>query len=176
MAININGDFSQWNKALAVYYDHTGDTEHRNSAGQGQAGPYVNNTGRNDLVTMKAAYDSRNIYFYAETRAALTSSTDPNWMLLFIDTDQNKETGWEGYDYVINARVVDSKNTTLISLGKDGSLGKAVTIAFQVKGNKTMISVPRSAIQETMTVCPRISLGRQYSENRGHFGVFPQRR
>jgi hypothetical protein len=152
LAISVSGDFGQWNKALAVYFDHTGDTEHRNSAGQGQAGPYVNNTGRNDLVIMKAAYDSKNICFYAETRASLTPCTDPNWMMLFIDADQNKETGWEGYDYVINSRVVDSKNTTLISLAKDGSFGKIVSIPCQVKDNKLMISVPRSAIQETGTV------------------------
>jgi hypothetical protein len=101
---------------------------------------------------MKAAFDSKNICFYAETRTALTSYTDPNWMMLFIDTDQNKETGWEGYDYVINSRVADAKNTTLISLEKDGSFGKTVTISYQVKENKLMISVPRSAIQETMTV------------------------
>ncbi len=151
-AINIYGDFSQWQKAQAVYADHTGDTDHRNSAGQGQAGPYVNTTGRNDLVTMKAAYDKKNIYFYAETRTALTPYNDPNWMLLFIDADQNKETGWEGYDYVINSRVTDRKTTTLVSLEKDGSLGQPVTIPYQVKDNKLMISVPRSAVRATESV------------------------
>ncbi len=152
VSINISGDFSQWNKVNSVYFDHTLDTEHRNSPGQGQAGPYVNTTGRNDLVTMKAAYDSRNIYFYAETGEAITSSTDKNWMLLFIDADQNKETGWEGYDYVINTKVLDAKTTTLASLAKDGSLGKPVSVSFQVKENKLMIAVPRSAIRETSAV------------------------
>ncbi len=152
LAMSVTGDFGQWNRALAVYSDHTLDTEHRNSAGQGQAGPYVNNTGRNDLVTMKAAFDNKNICFYAETRETITSSSDKNWMLLFIDADQNKETGWEGYDYVVNARVTDAKNTTLISLAKDGSFGKTVAIPYQVKENKLMVSVPRSAIMETTTV------------------------
>jgi hypothetical protein len=152
LTINLNGDFSQWNKTQAVYYDHTGDIEHRNSAGQGQAGPYVNNTGRNDLVTMKAAYDNRNVYFYAETRTALSPFTDPSWMLLFIDADQNKETGWEGYDYVINARVTDAGNTTLISLAKDGSRGKTIPVPYKVKDNKLMVAIPRAAIQETSAV------------------------
>ena len=40
-------------------------------------------------------------------------STDSNWMLLFIDTDQNKETGWEGYDFVINSKVNNRKTSKL---------------------------------------------------------------
>jgi hypothetical protein len=73
-------------------------------------------------------------------------------MMLFIDADQNKETGWEGYDYVINSRVLDEKNTTLIRLEKDASIGITVAVPYQVKEKRLMIAVPRSAIQETMTV------------------------
>ena len=34
----------------------------------------------------------------------LTSHTDNNWMLLLIDADQNHDTGWYGYDYLINKK------------------------------------------------------------------------
>jgi hypothetical protein len=101
---------------------------------------------------MKAAFDSKNIYFYAETRETITPSSDPNWMMLFIDADQNKETGWEGYDYVVNSRVKDAKSTTLTSLEKDGSFGKSVSVSYKVKDKQLMIAVSRSAIQETGTV------------------------
>jgi len=142
--INIRGSFKQWDKVEAVYSDHIGDTEHRNSPGHGQAGPYVNTSGRNDLVTMKVAYDAASVYFYAETAQPLTPSTDSNWMLLFIDADQNKETGWEGYDFVINNRVTNHKTTTMTLLNKDGSLGKSLSVPYHVSQNKLMISVKRS--------------------------------
>jgi hypothetical protein len=148
VTININGDFKQWNKVGTFYSDHVGDTEHRNSPGEGRSGPYVNNTGRNDLVTMKVAYDASSVYFYAETAQALTPSGDPNWMLLFIDTDQNKETGWEGYEIVINAKVTDRKTTTLTWLNKDGSQGKSVPVPYQANRNKLMIKVKRPDISK----------------------------
>ncbi|TSA31446.1 MAG: hypothetical protein D4R64_18125 [Porphyromonadaceae bacterium] len=144
VTIDIRGEFKQWNKVEAVYYDHIGDTEHRNNPGQGQAGPYVNATGRNDIVTLKVAYDASMVYFYAETREALTPSTDPNWMLLYVDTDQSKETGWEGYDIVINIRVIDSKNSVMAWLNKDGSTGKVLPVPFKASQNKLMIGVKRS--------------------------------
>ena len=146
--VDIRGSFKQWDKVEAVYSDHLGDTEHRNSPGQGQAGPYVNTSGRNDLVTMKVACDASFVYFYAETAKPLTPSTDPNWMLLFIDADQNKETGWEGYDFVINSKVSDRKTTTLTSLNKDGSLRKSLPVPYQVNQNKLMIMVKRSDINK----------------------------
>lgn len=141
--INIQGDFDQWEAVNAVYNDHIKDTEHRNSPGQGQAGPYINTTGRNDISTLKVAYDQTAIYFYAETVKALTPSSGQNWMLLFIDTDQNKQTGWEGYDVVINARVKDALSTTLSYLNKDGSIKKEIIIPYQVSQNKLMIKVKR---------------------------------
>jgi hypothetical protein len=144
LAINLHGSFKQWDKVEAAYYDHLGDVEHRSSPGQGQAGPYTNTTGRNDLVTMKVAYDKSSVYFYAETAKPLTSRQDPNWMLLFIDADQNKETGWEGYDFVINSKVTDPKTTTLTTLNKDGSLGKSWPAPIQIGQNKLMIQVKRS--------------------------------
>jgi hypothetical protein len=142
-AINLHGSFKQWDKIENACYDHIGDTEHRNAPGQGKAGPYVNTTGRNDLVQMKVSYDAATVWFYAETAKPLTSSKDPNWMLLFIDTDQNKATGWEGYDLVINSEVINQKTTTVKWLNKDGSTGKSIHIPYQVNGNKLMVSVNR---------------------------------
>ena len=147
-SININGNFNQWDNVENVFYDHIGDIEHRNSPGEGQAGPYVNTSGRNDLAILKVAYDASSVYFYAETAKTLSPSNDPNWMLLFIDTDQNKETGWEGYDFVVNAKVLDRKTTTLTSLNKDGSLGKSVIIPYQVDNNKLMIKINRADMNQ----------------------------
>ena len=34
-------------------------------------------------------------------------------MLLFIDADKDINTGWEGYDYVVNYEITSSKKSTL---------------------------------------------------------------
>jgi hypothetical protein len=144
VTINIRGSFNQWDKVSTTYYDHAGDTGHRNSPGQGQAGPYINTTGRNDITVLKVACDESSVYFYAETNEALTPYSDPNWMLLFIDCDQSRETGWEGYDRVINIRVLNRQNTVMAELNKDGSAGKIMPVSYKATGNKLMIQVKRS--------------------------------
>jgi len=111
--ISIDGGFSDWTGVKPEFRDTVGDTFHRNHAGWIGAGTYVNDTGRNDLLNMKVARDATYIYFYAETEENLTSYTDPSWMLLHIDADQDKSTGWEGYEYVVNWQVNDSSSTTL---------------------------------------------------------------
>ena len=79
----------------------------------------MNRTGRNDLVTMKVAHDAKYLYFYAETREAITPHTDAHWMTLFIDADRNHDTGWEGYDYLINHDVQDD-HVTVVESTKNG--------------------------------------------------------
>lgn len=146
--ISLKGSFDQWNTVSAAYFDHTGDTQHRNEKGVGSAGPYVNHTGRNDIVKLKIARDESTVWFYAETNDELTSVHGKNWMLLFIDIDQNKKTGWEGYDYVVNSHIIDQKITTITQLYADGSAGKSKEISYRTEGNKLMIAVPRSELQE----------------------------
>ncbi len=64
--------------------------------------------------------DGANLYVYARAAANLTSYKDgKNWMLLFIDADADKTTGWEGYDFLINYEVVSDTVTTLCAY-KDG--------------------------------------------------------
>ena len=82
--IVIDGEFTEWDDVQPEFRDHVYDTIHRNCQGWGNAGTYINTTGRNDLLNFKVARDDDYVYFYAETCAPLTSYTDPNWMLLFI--------------------------------------------------------------------------------------------
>ncbi|UVQ46738.1 hypothetical protein NXY11_00320 [Parabacteroides faecis] len=108
----VNGKFDKWNKVKVEYRDTKGDITHRDYKGYG-GNHYVNNSGRNDIILSKVAVDKENIYFYVETMNNMTPSTDPNWMLLLIDADNNSSTGWYGYDYLINKTVVDGKSTEL---------------------------------------------------------------
>jgi hypothetical protein len=107
------------------------------------AGTAVNNTGRNDFVTMKVAHDSENVYFYCETKDPITPRTDPNWMLLFIDADAKSSTGWEGYDYRVNASVASDTTTTLERFS-GSNWTKAADVAYRVAGNKMELKIKRA--------------------------------
>lgn len=111
--IKIDGTFSDWDNVKIEYRDTKGDVTHRDYNGYG-GNHYINNSGRNDILRSKVAVDKNNIYFYVETASNLTNSSDSNWMLLFIDADNNSTTGWYGYDFVINKNIIDNKTTELM--------------------------------------------------------------
>lgn len=142
-SIDIAGSFDQWKAVTKTYYDHVGDTYHRDSPGNFAAGPYVNRTGRNDIVESKVARDDKNVYFYVKTAEPLTPYTDEHWMLLFIDADRDHSTGWEGYDLLVNSRFRDDRRSTVRTRGKD-DWNKGRDVAFRCEGNELMVSVPRS--------------------------------
>jgi len=144
--IGIDGKFDDWAGVAPEFRDVIGDTEPRNSTGWGSAGTYVNNTGRNDLVRLKVARDSAYLYFYAETKAALTSADGRNWMLIFVDADCNSATGWNGYDYLINSPVIDSKATTLSKWAGNDGWKRAATLSYRASANKLELRVPRAAL------------------------------
>ncbi|MHB1957179.1 MAG: hypothetical protein ACYCOU_25975, partial [Sulfobacillus sp.] len=146
--MRIDGEFSDWRKIHIEYRDTKGDTHHRNYKGYGGL-HYVNDSGRNDIVTSKVAVDKSNIYFYAETAEVLTPSTGKNWMLLFIDSDHNPNTGWYGYDFIINKRVIDGKTTTLMHYDLNAPGDHWVEVAklnYRYKGEALEIAVPRKLI------------------------------
>ncbi len=143
--ICIDGDFSDWTSVKPEYRDAIGDTFHRNYKGWGNL-HYTNSTGRNDIVRTKVTYDSKNVYFYAETAAPLTSYKARNWMLLFIDADQNASTGWHGYDFIVNYPVVSSTATT-VKKTEDGWNWQSVgSVSYRAKGKSLEISIPRTAL------------------------------
>lgn len=111
--ILINGKFDEWRDVTPIYRDHNGDVIHRDYSGYDSNYRYINTTGRNDIIESRVTFDKEKVFFYVKTSNKLTSHTDENWMLLFIDVDMNKCTGWEGYDYVINLDVLSDSVTTL---------------------------------------------------------------
>jgi hypothetical protein len=110
--IIIDGAFDDWRKVEPKFRDTIGDTLHRDHKGYGDL-VYRNETGRNDFVILKAAYDAANVYFFAQTLDKISPRTGRNWMLLFLDVDRNIETGWLGYDYVVNLEVLSDTATTV---------------------------------------------------------------
>ena len=106
---------------------------------------YTNTSGRNDITLLKAARDAANMYFYAKTRQPLTPRTDPNWMWLLIDADQNAKTGWEGYDFILN-RTLDGQTTWLEKNAGGWKWEKVTKVKLVTQGNELMLAVPRQAL------------------------------
>jgi hypothetical protein len=147
-SIAIDGHFADWKTVKVEYRDARGDTAHRDYDGYGGL-HYVEDSGRNDIVTAKVAVDPKYVYFYAETAEALTSSKGKNWMLLLIDADRNPKTGWAGYDYVVNYSVTDETHTTLmryVTSATGGSWVKVADLDYRYAGNALEVKVPRELL------------------------------
>jgi hypothetical protein len=140
-AIVIDGDLSDWSDVVPEYRDTVGDVAHRKHRGYGDT-VYLNATGRNDFVRMKTGYDADNLYFYAETAEAITPHTDPMWMLLLIDADQDGSTGWLGYDLVVN-RSVGANGSGSVCRWEDGAWRTVGTARFRVAGDALELGVSR---------------------------------
>jgi hypothetical protein len=146
--IKIDGDFADWKSVDTEYRDTRGDVIHRDCNGYGGL-HYTDNSGRNDIVTAKVSMDGANVNFYAGTDKALTPHTGENWMLLLIDADHDPNTGWYGYDYVINKKVLDGKTTTLMAYERDNVGNPWVEKArlnYRYAGNALELAIPRKLL------------------------------
>ena len=141
-----DGNTDEWKDVKSYYLDTKGDTYHRNH--NGYAGlKYTNNSGRNDIVEAKVTTDRKYVNFYVRTDSTLTPYTDKNWMLLLIDADQNSNTGWYGYDFIVNLEVKSDRKTTLKRY--DAELNRwtdAATIDYAVNNNEMELRIPRKLV------------------------------
>ncbi|MCA9436407.1 MAG: hypothetical protein KC978_11545 [Candidatus Omnitrophica bacterium] len=144
--IDIRGDFDQWSDVAPEYRDAIGDTAHRNHHGYNTITRYTNTTGRNDLMLMKVARDATSVYFYAQTREAISDYTDPDWMTLFLNTDRNPDTGWQGYDFVINRRLKDDSTSVIEHTENGWNWQPKGEAKFTVRGNELMLAAPRDLL------------------------------
>ncbi|HXG23085.1 MAG TPA: hypothetical protein VNJ09_00915, partial [Chthonomonadales bacterium] len=142
--IRLDGDFRQWDDVGPEFRDAIGDQAQRDHPGYNNFTRYANKTGRNDFVVMKVARDTENLYFYARTRDPITPFTDRHWMLLFIDVDGERKTGWEGYDFLVNRRVIDTVTTTLEENLGGWNWRKKAMVRYRVRGNEMMLAIHRA--------------------------------
>jgi hypothetical protein len=145
--IQIDGTFADWANVEPEFRDDIGDPVRRDHARWSPPSRYINQTGRNDIVAAKVAYDDTNIYFYVRSREPLTPSTDPNWMLLFLDCDRNPTDGWLGYDYTINQSSTKSHKMVLEKHEAPGyHWGQPQEITFRIAKNEMELAIPRAAL------------------------------
>ena len=147
--IDVSGAFSQWDAVKFTYRDYRGDTVDRNATGFGRT-KYTNDTGRNDIVSAKVTADTKNLYFLVETAEAITAADNSSsWMKLYLDIDSDGNTGWYGYDYIVNYEVKGDGTTTVAKYcGTDGKYGfeNCGEVSYKLEGNKLMIAVPQELV------------------------------
>ncbi|WP_146529450.1 hypothetical protein [Novipirellula artificiosorum] len=139
---HIDGVFDEWQGVEPLFRDHRDVLAPRNHRGYGST-QYKNDSGRNDIVFAKVARDDEALYFYVETAKPISPPTD-KWMMLLLDMDRDKSTGWEGYDYVINRltpigdKAVFEKSTDGWTWRENGSLD------FCINGKRLELRIPKN--------------------------------
>lgn len=140
-SMKIDGKFDDWNKIATEFRDTRGDVAHRDHDGYGGL-HYTNTSGRNDILVSKVSLDKKNAYFYVRTDSAITPATDPNWMLLFINTDSDQRTGWYGYNLMLDNKQASSQGKTAVMRYENGKWIKVAEVSYAVNGNQMELSVP----------------------------------
>ncbi|MDD2245959.1 MAG: hypothetical protein PHI70_02175 [Proteiniphilum sp.] len=140
------GKTNQWNDVTPVYDHYKGNTFYRDHVGRNNT-YYTNRTGRNDIIKAKVARDRQSVYFYVETAGKLSSRKDPNWMMLFIDIDRDKSTGWNGYDYIINRQSPTPKKVIVEkNIGNRWEWKEVNREPYVVNGNRLEIMIDRETL------------------------------
>jgi hypothetical protein len=155
----IDGNFDDWKYVSPRYVAHKGSTMHRSSSGW-KGVYYTNTTGRNDFVAAKVARSDEDVYFYIETADIISDPSDEAWMRLLIDTDRNKGTGWEGYDYLVN-RSSPGETATLEKNTNGWNWTKVGMVDYAVSGNRMEIRIPKSLLQ----IKDKVNIEFKWSDN-----------
>ncbi|MFZ4261088.1 hypothetical protein ACFRAE_03540 [Sphingobacterium sp. HJSM2_6] len=130
-----------WANIPTLYKDYVGDIQKRNNPGA-QSEPkviYTNESGRNDLHELKLASSANELAFYVNTANTLSERTGKNWMTLWINTDENYQSGWNGYDY----RVVQGERLQRYVQGAWQDIQK---IKFESNNNELVVKIPYQLI------------------------------
>lgn len=138
-------DMSQWSSVKPEFRDDRGDITHRNTKGFLNMAPMVNSTGRTDLEAAKVSQDGKNLYFYLRTVNPLPEMTgSTSWVQLFINSDCDYTTGWNGYDYLCmksgNEFVIKRHN------GKGYSWTEVATLSVYRTMYEMHFAVPKSVM------------------------------
>ena len=141
--IRVDGNFEDWRKVEPEFRDTVGDPVHREHRGWDPKVTYTNQTGRNDIIAAKVSFDKRRVYFHVRTREPITPSSGTNWMLLFLNTDTNPQTGWLGYDFVVNRTGPGSLERNVGGKYQWQMSGQA---ELRVAGDQLELSLPWSAL------------------------------
>ena len=143
--IDITKDNTQWSEVGPYYAAYIGNTGDREGDGWGNL-QYHEYSGRNDIIGARVARDADNLYFYVECNEDITPYTDPLWMVLYIDSDQQNQ-GWETFDYVLNKTSPTADKATLEKFTGNGyETEKVGEVEYTVSGKYMQVKVPKTML------------------------------
>ncbi len=143
--VDITADSTQWQNVEPYYAAYIGNTDNRDAVGFGET-RYTEYSGRNDIIGARVARDADNVYFYVECNEDITPYTDPLWMVLYIDSDQQNR-GWETFDYVLNKTSPTADKATLEKFTGNGYETETVgEVDYTVNGKYMQVKVPKSML------------------------------
>jgi hypothetical protein len=142
--IQIDGDFSDWEDVRPEYRDDIGDPARRDHPGWNNVEHYRNATGRNDFVAMKVARDREHLYFYVRAKEPITAPEGSNWMLLFLNTDADPTTGWEGYNFVVNRQRRGDGVSVLEESQRGWNWRPKAEARYRIRGNEMEMAIRRA--------------------------------
>ncbi|MBR0158429.1 MAG: hypothetical protein IJM24_05035 [Clostridia bacterium] len=140
------GDVDAWAEIGPEFRDHIGDTEYRNTVSYDAAFRYINGTGRNDIDYAKVSQDADKLYFLVKTVNELAVFDDSTWMNLLIDADMKHDTGWEGYDFVLNRSRGDGRLSVEKFDGNSWSSVKLGDAEYTVNGKYLTVAVDKTLL------------------------------
>lgn len=140
--IEVDGKYNDWAAVTPEYMDDKGDTFHRSHAGYGRIKAYTDTSGRNDIVASKVAAGAENISFYVRTAKSLSPSTDNNWMILFIGTDDTAGGAWEGFRFRVR-RSAAAHESILESYTAAKGWEQTALIKTAISNDEIELSIPK---------------------------------
>lgn len=149
VTIDINGDASQWAAVSPEFINDFGGYERDADGylvynGTGEKYHYTTEV-INYILKSKVARDNDNYYFYAECGKDINMK-DAYSMNLYINSDRNYSTGWEGYDLYVSGNKV--------SRFADGAftMTDAGAAEFKVTGNVIQVKIAKSIIGDSAEI------------------------
>ena len=144
--ISLDGDILQWDGVGPEFRDTIGDTMYRSAQSFGGEYQYINTTGRNDIDYAKVSVWDGNLYFLAAAVDDLVLADDEAWMNLLIDYDGDPETGWEGYDFILNRSREDGFLSVERFVNNSWEFERVGSAPYTVSGRYLTVQVPESLL------------------------------
>ncbi len=147
----VSGDMMNeeaWDSVEPTFYNYFGDYE-RDALGYRnyETNEHYHYTTEvvNSIASSKVARDGENFYFYIKCENAV-DDTNSGFMNIYINSDRNYATGWEGYDYAVN---VSGKGKVSSFSGSEYKLSDIGSAEIKILGDKVIMKVSKALIGET---------------------------
>ncbi len=143
--IDLSAGHDQWANVAPYYAAYIGNTADRDAKGYGNL-TYTETSGRNDIIGAQVARDDEYVYFHVECAADITPYTDPLWMTLYIDSNQETQ-GWNTFEYVVNKSAASADTLVLEKFTADNDYAKTERVAdvdYKVDGRYMTVKIKKA--------------------------------